>query len=1006
MSKKTEAEKTYEILLVRVLREELNHIIRETPPVSQQISSDEPTEKLSGVLAEMHAANLSAMCFSGGGIRSATFGLGVVQALAANKLLDKFDYLSTVSGGGYMGAWLSAWIRSEQLNKFESEPLTEDEIYKKYQTIQNAGINVVQSKLSNQSVSNADCLNPEPRQLQYLREYSNYMSPRIGLLSADTWTLAAIYTRNLFLNWTIFIPLLAAVLLLPRILLALSSLIINDGRFVNFLLPIGLAAGGAAVAFAVNKLPSKNTDIRKIKHNTDGWVLGLGVLPLLVMALAATLFWAWYKHSKTALEIPFDFLRPYLKYDTGNIIIFTVLTFLIGYLLFDLTKRPRVKIDWKGIGAAIASSVVGGFAIWLVAHNLFENDLFFEARETMSNLALYVCVAVPTYLFAFSITSTVFVGLSSGFVTDADREWLARQGAWIFIVCGAWLAVNAVVLFGPLGIETLIKSFTQIKNPDENINLPEYLTELIVPLIAAISGLVSLVGGFSGESKVRDEPNKSKLSKFLAVAPKIAGVVFLTFIFVGLAYVSGIVLFLVGNFLVGFFGSFLDWSPPVDSTHSNIISTRSILYLLVWLIALSVIGFLMACFINVNKFSFHGAYRDRIIRAYLGASNDNRKGNQFTGFDDADNFQLHRLKGQKPFHVISATLNLIGGKNLAWQNRQAASFTMSPLHCGNWLLGYRHTNEYSRNAQLPKCAKLRYCNKFGEHCENLDKCGLRGKALRLGTAMAISGAAANPNMGYYSSPVVTFLMSLFNIRLGWWLGNTGKIGDAKDFWRDKFYGKPSPSVAVLPLLNETFGRTDVEKRYLNVTDGGHFENLGLYEMVLRRCKFIVLSDAAEDKDFNFGEISNAIEKCKVDLGVDIRFNDGIEIYARDNAKAHIDTRQRFAMAEITYPETESGKNRKGHLLYIRPTIYGDESTDIEHYANSNAAFPHQGTADMFYDEKQFEAYRALGFSTMQQIVGQAGEFIKALRQDKTQTVFTEPPQASPELPPSDSMAAV
>jgi hypothetical protein len=75
--------------------------------------------------------------------------------------------------------------------------------------------------------------------------------------------------------------------------------------------------------------------------------------------------------------------------------------------------------------------------------------------------------------------------------------------------------------------------------------------------------------------------------------------------------------------------------------------------------------------------------------------------------------------------------------------------------------------------------------------------------LRLGTAMAISGAAANPNMGYYSSSIVTFLMSLFNIRLGWWLGNTGKVGDTKDVWGEKFYTKPSPSIAVLPLINET-----------------------------------------------------------------------------------------------------------------------------------------------------------------------------------------------------------
>src|SRR3954471_17764516 len=56
---------------------------------------------------------LNALCFSGGGIRSATFCLGVLQGLARLKTLDKFDYLSTVSGGGYIGSWLSCWMQRE-----------------------------------------------------------------------------------------------------------------------------------------------------------------------------------------------------------------------------------------------------------------------------------------------------------------------------------------------------------------------------------------------------------------------------------------------------------------------------------------------------------------------------------------------------------------------------------------------------------------------------------------------------------------------------------------------------------------------------------------------------------------------------------------------------------------------------------------------------------------------------------------------------------------------------
>ena len=237
--------------------------------------------------------------------------------------------------------------------------------------------------------------------------------------------------------------------------------------------------------------------------------------------------------------------------------------------------------------------------------------------------------------------------------------------------------------------------------------------------------------------------------------------------------------------------------------------------------------------------------------------------------------------------------------------------------------------------------------------------------------MAISGAAANPNMGYYSSPVVTFLMSLFNIRLGWWLGNTGVPGGKRDWFGfgTQYFTKPSPTVAVLPLMNETLGRTDESRRYINLSDGGHFENLAIYEMALRRCRLIVVSDAAADEDFTFGEISNAIQKCEVDLGVSIKFRDGIDIFSRKTAAEHKDRRKRYAIADIVYPEKRGNKPLTGHLVYLRPACYGTEPVDIVNYANRNAAFPHQSTADQFFDEKQFEAYRSLGFYTMERIIG-------------------------------------
>jgi hypothetical protein len=639
-------------------------------------------------------------------------------------------------------------------------------------------------------------------------------------------------------------------------------------------------------------------------------------------------------------------------------------------------KLGNTKINWWFIPASLVASTICGVILWWIGTRLLSPEYF--AASSGFDLQIYVSFAVPLFLLTFLVAATIFVGLASRAMTDEDREWLARFGAWILIFGIVWIALSVLVLIAPSGFETLKIRLTDWPGLED-------FKAIIVAAVGILSGFLSLAGGFSERSKVKEDPTQGKLSRILSHALQPAGAIFLIFILIGLTYLTTIGLFYAGNAIGG------SWVGDLGGgKHAEILNGISIRYLLIAFAILVAIGLIMACFVNVNKFSLHSAYRDRLIRAYLGASNFFRQRDTFTGFDDADNVQLHRLRGQRPFHIINATVNLVSGKNLAWQNRKAASFSMSPLHCGSWSLNYRNTNEYCRKQSSEECKSLDFCNRTGEPCSSVEACQLRGKAIRLGTAMAISGAAADPNMGYISSSLVSILLSLFNIRLGWWLGNTGKAGSDYDWFnrgRHRFFEKSSPSIAVLPLINETLGRTDEDKHFLNVTDGGHFENLALYEMVLRRCKFIVLSDAAADGKFTFGEISNAIEKCKVDLGVGIRFYGEIPIYPRNSDKIDGIHNVRFAIAEITYPEKDDdGVNLKGFLLYTRPAFYDTEPIDIKHYADENPTFPHQSTSDQMYDEKQFEAYRGLGFLTMEEIIDTSKpasllEFMDLLRRD-------------------------
>src|ERR1700691_4121906 len=168
-------------------------------PIAGKADAAEPAWQKDNVnwvnaVNKAHAANLTGLAFSGGGIRSATFNLGVLQALAELKLLHRLDYLSTVSGGGYIGAWLEAWI------------------------LRRRSLFDVQERLGHSRVFQDE--NKEPTQIRFLRMFSNYLTPKLGAFSADTWAMVSIYTRNMLLNFVVLLALLAAALLVPHLVLS------------------------------------------------------------------------------------------------------------------------------------------------------------------------------------------------------------------------------------------------------------------------------------------------------------------------------------------------------------------------------------------------------------------------------------------------------------------------------------------------------------------------------------------------------------------------------------------------------------------------------------------------------------------------------------------------------------------------------------------------------------------------------------------------------------------
>jgi len=871
----------------------------DTPPLSlSQVLEDEyvklqnaarPTypdgasedERLSAIYKHIHALEpkRSALCISGGGIRSATFALGIIQGLARCGVLDKFDYLSTVSGGGYIGSWLTAWTHRHGMHQVLDE-LTQER----------------RSPLA-----------PEPAPVSRLRDYSNYLNPKLGLLSADTWTLLATVLRNLLLNWFVLIPLLAAALMIPRV--GIPVLQMNAAPLMAKLC---LVLGCISLVWAIGYIGLHRPSINLLQGDQGGF-LKWCLLPLTFASICLITYWAWAGH-KLVWPKSFGFSLGGKAIEIReDLLIFVVLGIginLIAFLGGTLVRFRQIKLTalWEAI-AIVFTGALGGCLVWCGAMLMFPEPL-----RTPTTLLLYVCFSSPVFLMALLLAESVFVGLSSYWTSDHDREWWSRSGAWILIYVVVWSAASALLIFGPMGV---LKLETEL--------------QAFVASVGGLSGLITILAGRSAKTPSQEESDpkqkgsagsKTLLMQYgLALAAPIFAV-FLT------------VLIALGAEIL-----FHRSVPHNWKEYQSAILVTTLKNFSIFVIGLAALGFVMGIFININKFSLHAMYRNRLIRAYLGASRKHRRPNLFTGFDDDDNIQMHALwpneqpphdgSPRQPFHVINMALNLVAGEKLAWQQRKAESFTASPLHAGSYCenVGYRRT-EYDVDGE-----KTYYGGREG---------------ISLGTALAISGAAASPNMGYHSSPIVGFLMTLFNARLGWWLGNPGPAGR-------RTFNLPGPLLAAKPMIGEALGLTDDKNKYVYLSDGGHFENLALYEMVLRRCHTIVVSDAGQDGDFRFEDLGGAVRKIRIDFGIPITFEKGIKIYSREqNTKGYY-----CAIGTIGYSCVD-GEGTDGILVYIKPTFYGTEPADVYQHAQSNKAFPHDPTADQWFDEAQFESYRMLG----------------------------------------------
>lgn len=783
---------------------------------------------------------LVGLALSGGGIRSATYCLGVLQAMAYKRALPNVDYLSTVSGGGYIGASLSYLLQQsasgavaglEASAKFDVS--RENFPYVSYPMV---GVGVRASgthagqppAITDEQLGQNE--NFKGRLLRRLRQSTNYLAPGDGI---SFLSLGGVVLRNLMASVVTHVALLV---LLFQFLFYVGAFDVN--QHLEALQAVSNVAPSSPAAPFV--FPPTNFFL-----NAAAFLMGLfGVISVVYVVL--TRFFD--SMSKWGEQWPYGVRRVYE---------------VSTHILFVL---------------AIALAVVGALP-WV--HELL-------LRLGLSSVGSWLDILSPG---AESPPATT--GVLATLIGVIGNVWgflQARSGKKHIVPTGLLVGVASALLF--FGLVLLVFMLTRTLN----LNLPWHADLLIF------------------------------------------GVAFLVLFFIG-------------------------WIPEANYVSLHRFYRDRLLELFLPDLKIIQERMLKSTQYQPLHIFLRNAIADPFKAAYTRVTSSCPGDTTMLGDlcrpprgEAATSLEAMLLRG--PYHIINSNIVLVASQHPRYRPRGGDNFILSPLFCGSRATGWKQTDRSP------------------------------GNGFTLATAMAISGAAVNPNAGpggegVTRQPVLSVLMGLLNLRLGYWAGNPKRALSKPSDGVGVSWVKPN---LVYPGMFESFGRINLNEyaRYSLLTDGGHFENLGLYELVRRRLKLIVVCDATADPDFKFTDLANAVQKVRADFGaiIDIDSEQLAELVPGPPDKSHKaegtgsgesastvakTASHGYLMVPIRYSlrvgqDPNSGRE-VGTLILLKATFFKGLPADLHSYRRDHPEFPNQGTTDQFFDEKQFDAYRELGYKT-------------------------------------------
>lgn len=843
----------------------------------------------------------SGIALSGGGIRSASFCLGVLQALAYAGWFKKLDYMSTVSGGGYIGGSIS-WLLHRKWTDDHGKviPYGLDRKNFPYGSYPMMGM---EDKREEGKAAGWDVY--KGRMLRHLRQHARYLTPGDGI---NIMSLLAVVLRNTLFSLFVYGGLLV-------VLFALAW------PFLFY--PVMGAWGLESIRSHLVWFP---TEANRALGMAIALALGLLFAAIVYVILTSLL----PKEMSTGYRLRYFYERWMGRMLTLAIILIAIGCVPVVHCWLEEAGHNKAEtstLKFSSQGVALGEVTFAGKLKQSEGHPLAEGEL----KVTTQN----------------SKTGNVSV---NGNITTVGDEKSAQKSDW---------------------------------------SLPIFKNNMV----AFVGGISTLLGAISSIWAFVQEGRKKKripTSIFVAIASfgLIFGVLLLTYHFAALLRAEAIA------------------SGPLEYTLA--FPTDMLRGLGVW----GGVGILLFFFLripNLNYHSLHRYYRDRLMETFTPDLPDaiHVNGPVPGASKSADYIHLYNILNEQggagelgPYHIINANIVLVSSDIPKFRGRGGDNFILTPRYCGSNATGWCETRRSPY------------------------------EDMTLPTAIAISGAAVNSNTGsggdgMTRSPWLSFLMGFFNIRLGYWANNPTPRKErlrriAKELarplkvlperneekalpytlritWHGLFVvcrwplnqlkmlfhgilslplcaGRNTPN-AFYPGLFEMYLRKNLDEnsRMVQLSDGGHFENLGLYELIRRRLKLIIVCDGSADPNYGFEDLANAMEKVRADFGAIINLHcpdmetltpKSVIETGDETGKRVTYAEQGYLMATITYND-----RTEGTLLFLTTTFFKELSSDLYAYRKAHDEFPDQSTSDQFFDEKQFEAYRELGFQTAHRMMG-------------------------------------